>query len=92
MPRKHCLKKERENSGKSAAQERSQFYLKKFDNFLQALGAKGQETDPFLFDSSYQKSAILHCLESGSADPHVFGPPGSGSISQRYCTDPEPSL
>jgi hypothetical protein len=24
------------------------------------------------------------CSRSGSPDPHVFGPPGSGSISQRY--------
>jgi hypothetical protein len=26
----------------------------------------------------------------GDPDPHVFGPPGSGSISQRYGTDPTP--
>jgi hypothetical protein len=25
-------------------------------------------------------------------DPHVFGPPGSGSIRQRYGPDPAPSL
>jgi hypothetical protein len=25
-------------------------------------------------------------------DPHVFGPPGSGSVSQRYGTDPDPFL
>jgi hypothetical protein len=25
-------------------------------------------------------------------DPHVFGPPGSGSTSQRYPMDPDPNL
>jgi hypothetical protein len=25
-------------------------------------------------------------------DPHVFGPPGSGSNSQRYGSDPDPFL
>ncbi len=38
---------------------------------------------------SFFYQCFVQCCGSGSPDPHVFGPPGSGSgsISQRYGSD-----
>jgi len=49
-----------------------------------------------LFFSSIRSHSGLHKIKrhigtSSVPEPEVFGPPGSGSVSERYRTDPDPS-
>jgi hypothetical protein len=42
-----------------------------------------QRSQPYVTDNNFVKQKI-QCSSVPYPDPHVIGPPGSGSVSQRY--------